>query len=129
MVSAGNKAKSLSSVNHTTKTIYHHHHHHKTGFSINCIVCNGVSLPLFFAKPPSLKSGNCSSPLFRQSPYVLFFCDSLPLSQNWIFQETPKILKFSSLTLSHLLKFLNLNFYYLYMIRYKTFLFIIFFCS
>ena len=28
MVSAGNKAKRLSSVNHTTKTINHHHHHH-----------------------------------------------------------------------------------------------------
>ena len=27
MVPAGNKAKSLSSVNHTTKTIHHHHHH------------------------------------------------------------------------------------------------------
>ena len=28
MVPAGNKAKLLSSVNHTTKTIRHHHHHH-----------------------------------------------------------------------------------------------------
>ena len=28
MVPAGNKAKSLSSVSHTTKTIHHHHHHH-----------------------------------------------------------------------------------------------------
>ena len=28
MVPAGNKAKRLSSVNHTTKTILHHHHHH-----------------------------------------------------------------------------------------------------
>ena len=28
MVPAGNKAKCLSSVNHTTKTIHHHHHHH-----------------------------------------------------------------------------------------------------
>ena len=27
MVPAGNKAKRLSSVNHTTKTIHHHHHH------------------------------------------------------------------------------------------------------
>ena len=26
MVPAGNKAKRLSSVNHTTKTNYHHHH-------------------------------------------------------------------------------------------------------
>ena len=29
MVPAGNKAKHLSSVNHTTKKIHHHHHHHK----------------------------------------------------------------------------------------------------
>ena len=28
MVPAGNKAKRLLSVNHTTKTILHHHHHH-----------------------------------------------------------------------------------------------------
>ena len=28
MVLAGNKAKRLSSVNHTTKTNHHHHHHH-----------------------------------------------------------------------------------------------------
>ena len=28
MVPVGNKAKRLSSVNHTTKTIHHHHHHH-----------------------------------------------------------------------------------------------------
>ena len=27
MVPAGNKAKRLSSVNHTTKTIHHHYHH------------------------------------------------------------------------------------------------------
>ena len=29
MVPAGNKAKHLSSVNHTTKTIHHHHHGHE----------------------------------------------------------------------------------------------------
>ena len=28
IVPAGNKAKRLSSVNHTTETIHHHHHHH-----------------------------------------------------------------------------------------------------
>ena len=28
MVPAGNKAKRLSSVNHTIKTNHHHHHHH-----------------------------------------------------------------------------------------------------
>ena len=33
MVPVGNKAKRLSSVNHTTKTI-HHHHHHQTTFSM-----------------------------------------------------------------------------------------------
>ena len=30
MVPAGNRAKRLSSVNHTTKRIHHHHHHHAT---------------------------------------------------------------------------------------------------
>ena len=30
MVSAGNKAKRLSSVNHTTKTVHHHHHDHQS---------------------------------------------------------------------------------------------------
>ena len=29
MVPTGNKAKRLSSVNHTTKTIHHHHHDHQ----------------------------------------------------------------------------------------------------
>ena len=76
-----------------------------------------------------LKSGNCPSPPLRQSLYILVFCYPLPLFENWIFQGTLKILKFSSSTLYQLLKFLNLNFYYLYMTRYKTFLFIIFFCS
>ena len=28
MVPAGNKAKRLSLVNHTAKTIHHHHYHH-----------------------------------------------------------------------------------------------------
>ena len=32
MVPAGNKAKRLSSVNHTTKTIHHHHRHHFDSF-------------------------------------------------------------------------------------------------
>ena len=34
MVLAGNKAKRLSSVNHTTKTIHHHHHHHPQCLSV-----------------------------------------------------------------------------------------------
>ena len=29
MAPAGNKAKWLSSVNHTTKTVHHHHHRHR----------------------------------------------------------------------------------------------------
>ena len=51
-----------------------------------------------------LKSGNCPSPPLRQSLYILVFCYPLPLFQNCIFQGTPKILKFSSSTLYHLLK-------------------------
>ena len=35
MVPAENKAKCLSSVNHTTKTIYNHHHHHSYN---NCML-------------------------------------------------------------------------------------------
>ena len=31
MVPAGNKAKSLSLVKNTTKTIHHYHHHHENG--------------------------------------------------------------------------------------------------
>ena len=47
MAPAGNKAKRLSSINHTTKTIHHHHHHHhhhhqkkKTGESVAGIFKN-----------------------------------------------------------------------------------------
>ena len=29
VVAGGNKAKRLSSVNHTTNTMHHHHHHHQ----------------------------------------------------------------------------------------------------
>ena len=38
MVRAGNKAKRLSSVNHTTKTIHHHHrrHNHHSSFKLLC---------------------------------------------------------------------------------------------
>ena len=35
MVPAGNKAKHLSSVNHTTKTIHHHHHHQRNPHEIH----------------------------------------------------------------------------------------------
>ena len=37
MVPAGNKAKRLSSVNHTTITIHHHHHYHQATGEINKI--------------------------------------------------------------------------------------------
>ena len=40
MVPAGNKAKCLSSVNHTTKTIHHHHHHHHTSLLSNVFNIN-----------------------------------------------------------------------------------------
>ena len=42
MVPAGNKAKYLSSVNHTTRIIHHHHHHHKQ-FSLVYL----VPIPMF----------------------------------------------------------------------------------
>ena len=34
MIPAGNKAKRLSSINHTTKTIHHHHHLRRAGVFI-----------------------------------------------------------------------------------------------
>ena len=37
VVPAGNKAKRLSSVNHTTKAIHHHHHHHHHHHYHHCI--------------------------------------------------------------------------------------------
>ena len=37
MVPAGNKAKRLSSVNHTTITIHHHHHHPSMRIYVNKI--------------------------------------------------------------------------------------------
>ena len=44
MVPARNKAKRLSSVNHTTKTIHHHHHHHHHHQS-NDDLCRTIILP------------------------------------------------------------------------------------
>ena len=38
MVPAGNKAKRLSSVNHTMKTIHHRHHHHIKNFGFKVLV-------------------------------------------------------------------------------------------
>ena len=38
MVPAGNKAKRLSSVNHTIKTIHHRHHHHIKNFGFKVLV-------------------------------------------------------------------------------------------
>ena len=44
MVPAGNKAKRLSSVNHTIKTIHHHLHHHNVNknFSQDVSVSNNI---------------------------------------------------------------------------------------
>ena len=75
------------------------------------LVCSGIStpsktLPLFFVKPP-LKPANCPSPHFLATrPYFLFVS---PSPKNWIFELTHKILKFSSLTSSHLLKVTKFN--------------------
>ena len=38
MVPAGNKAKRLLSVNHTTKKIHHHHHHHHRHLFVKLIL-------------------------------------------------------------------------------------------
>ena len=63
------------------------------------ITCIGVSTassktpPLFLDKPP-FKSANCQSPpLFRQFPPLYWFFVNPP-TKSWIFQWTPKILKF-----------------------------------
>ena len=46
MVTAGNKAKRLSSVNHTTKTI-HHHHHQKNSL----VIVSWEDKPIVFSFP------------------------------------------------------------------------------
>ena len=48
MVPAGNRAKYLSSVNHTTKLIHHHHHHHHHHFF--------TTLKISDVEPPLWKS-------------------------------------------------------------------------
>ena len=45
MVPAGNKAKRLSSVNHTTKII-HHHHHQIEIFPVHCRNSRNIVLTL-----------------------------------------------------------------------------------
>ena len=51
MVLAGNKAKQLSSVNHTTKIIYHHHHRHheESEYFSNFSMCSFVFVSVDFA--------------------------------------------------------------------------------
>ena len=52
MVPAGNKAKRLSSVNHTTKTIDHHHHVWQILFVFrNILLCTLKKYFLAFLKP------------------------------------------------------------------------------
>ena len=45
MVLAGNKAKRISSVNHTAKTIHHHHHHQELIFLSILVNHTVVRLP------------------------------------------------------------------------------------
>ena len=67
MAPAGNKAKRLSSVSYTTKTIHHHHHHHhhstqkqQTFYKTCCkhkkTLCN-IKLGLTFQRLKTLKIG------------------------------------------------------------------------
>ena len=49
MVPAGNKAKRLLSVNHTTKTIHHHHHYHHLS-----LLHHHLDLDSFFVIRPGL---------------------------------------------------------------------------
>ena len=52
MVLAGNKAKQLSLVNHTTNTIYHHHHHRhheESEYFSNLSMCSFVFVSADFA--------------------------------------------------------------------------------
>ena len=101
---------------------------------INCKVftfigCIGVSTPLN-NKPPLLKSANCPSCLFKQLPPIDWFFVKLP--KNRIFQCTPIILIFFSLTPSYLLKVTKflvkiLNFKFLVMTE-KHFCLSTFFC-
>ena len=67
MVPAGNKAKRLSSVKHTTKTIHHHHHHHVTKVLYNSTFMRDVTINLVFLtiRPGRrfLRSGLASSSL------------------------------------------------------------------
>ena len=44
MAPAGNKAKHLSSVNHTTKTIHHHHHALFLLILFRCLKCKFIDM-------------------------------------------------------------------------------------
>ena len=65
-----------------------------------CIVCIGVSPPpqkhppLFLAKPP-LKSANCPSPPFRQSPLYVSFYELAPqVEEGWHYLVVQKLSAF-----------------------------------
>ena len=51
MVPAGNKAKRLSSVNHTTKTIHHHHHHQSLCFYFHSYATEKFKVMVRFIVP------------------------------------------------------------------------------
>ena len=59
-----------------------------TGLNINTIFINHS---MFLPSPLNLQT--VQAPLFKQFPYILFFCTLLPL-KTWIFLWTPKRLKF-----------------------------------
>ena len=63
MVPAGNKAKRLSSVSHTTKTIHHHHHHHHHHHFDTIIILIGDSIAVGL----SCYSNVCET-FFKESP-------------------------------------------------------------
>ena len=59
--------------------------------------------PLFPAKSP-LNLQTVQVPFLDNLPYILVFREPPSPPKSWIFQKTPKTLKFSSLTSSYLLK-------------------------
>ena len=87
MVPAGNKAKCLLPVNHTTKTIhYHHHHHHHPPFDTIIILigdsiaaglsCYSNVCETFFKGSPKLGIGG------NRSQHILRLVKRLPFPSH-----------------------------------------------
>ena len=68
MVSAGNKAKRLSSVNHTIKTIHHHHHHHHNHNHHKLLECASNVGQVDYPDFPSLNDSQID-PWKKELPY------------------------------------------------------------